>query len=300
MTAGTTGNTDSHSPRWLAAMPAVFVILWSTGFVGAKFGLPYAEPLTFLLWRFVLVTGLLLILVAVTRAPWPKTAGEIFHIAIAGALVHAGYLAGVFGAIHRGVSAGEMALIAGLQPVLTAAAAGPLLGERVRARQWVGLIIGLAGVVLVVQHRLAPGGTALGYALALMALASITAGMLYQKRFCAHMDLRSGAVVQFSVSAVIMAVAAPLFETMAVRWTGEFVFALAWLVVVLSLGAVTLLYLIIRHGEAARITSMFYLVPPVTALMAYGLFEEKLTAVTLAGMALAVAGVALAVARVRR
>lgn len=300
MTTHAHAGASGDRPHWLAAMPAVFVVLWSTGFIGAKFGLPYAEPLTFLLWRFVLVTGLLLILVAVTRAPWPKTAAEIFHIAIAGALVHAGYLAGVFGAIHKGVSAGEMALIAGLQPVLAAAAAGPLLGERVSARQWTGLVIGLAGVVLVVQHRIAPGGTTGGYALALMALASITAGMLYQKRFCAHMDLRSGAVIQFSVSALIMALAAPMLETMDVRWTGEFVLALAWLVVVLSLGAVTLLYLIIRHGEAARITSMFYLVPPVTALMAYWLFGEKLSLVTLTGMVMTVAGVALAVVRVRR
>jgi drug/metabolite transporter (DMT)-like permease len=288
-----------HPPRWLVAMPALFVVLWSSGYIGAKYGLPYAEPLTFLLWRFVLVTALLVAFAALTRAPWPGSAREAAHIAVAGILVHAGYLAGVFSAIHQGVSAGEMALIAGLQPVLTAAGAGPLLGERVNARQWLGLALGLAGVVLVVQHRIAPGAGPGGYALALFALVSITLGTLYQKRFCSHMDLRSGAVIQFAVSTVLMALGASLFETMAVRWTGEFVFALAWLVVVLSLGAVTLLYLIIRHGEAARVTSMFYLVPPVTALMAYALFDERLGWLALAGMGLTVVGVALVVARSR-
>lgn len=288
-----------HENAWVAAMPAVFVVLWGSGFIGAKYGLPYAEPLTFLLWRFVLVTLLMLALTLVVRAPWPKTSAEAVHIAVAGALVHAGYLAGVFGAIHRSVSAGEMALIAGLQPVLTAIAAGPLLGERVTSRQWLGLVLGLIGVVLVVQQRIAPGSGLDGYLLAAMALVSLTAGTLYQKRFCSHMDLRSGAVIQFTVSALIMAACAPLFETMVVRWTGEFVFALGWLVVVLSLGAITLLYLMIRRGAATRVISLFYLVPPVTALMAYALFDERLAGMALAGMGLAVIGVALVVARVR-
>ncbi len=283
--------------RWPAAMPAVFVVLWSSGFIGAKYGLPYAEPLTFLLWRFVLATGLLLALAL--RAPWPRSAAEAGHIAMAGLLVHAGYLGGVFGAIAQGVSAGEMALIAGLQPVLTAAAAGPVLGERVSARQWTGLALGLAGVVLVVQHRLTLAAPPAGYALAVIALLGITAGTLYQKRWCAHMDLRSGGVIQFAASAAAMALLAPALETMNIRWTGEFVFALAWLVLVLSLGAITLLYLLIRRGAAARVTSMFYLVPPVTALMASGMFGEELTAIGLAGMALTVAGVALAVYRTR-
>jgi drug/metabolite transporter (DMT)-like permease len=285
--------------RWPVAMPAVFVVLWSSGFIGAKFGLPYAEPLTFLLWRFALVTLLLLALALALRAPWPRTAGEAAHIAVAGLLVHAAYLGGVFGAIAQGVSAGEMALIAGLQPVLTAAAAGPLFGERVTARQWTGLALGLVGVALVVQHRLALAAPLAGYALAALAVAGITAGTLYQKRWCAHMDLRSGGVIQFSASTAAMALFAPLLETMRIHWTGEFVFALTWLVVVLSLGAITLLYLLIRRGEAARVTSMFYLVPPVTAVMAWLMFDEQLTATGLAGMVLTVAGVALVVHRPR-
>jgi len=281
-------------------MPAIFVVLWSTGFVGAKYGLPYVEPFTFLLWRFVIVALLLLVAAFALRAPWPSTRAEFGHIAVAGVLVHAAYLGGVFSAIHQGVSASEVALIAGLQPVLTAAVAGPVLGERVSARQWAGFVLGFLGVVLVVSNRLAPGGAGtIGYLSAFLALVGITAGTLYQKRFCSHMDLRSGAVIQFSASAVLMAVLAPLTESMVVNWSGEFIFSLAWLVLVLSLGAISLLYLLIRHGEAARVTSMFYLVPPVTALMAYALFGERLGVMALVGMSLVVVGVALVVVRPR-
>jgi drug/metabolite transporter (DMT)-like permease len=291
----------AHSPpAWIAIMPAIFVVLWSTGFVGAKYGLPYAEPFTFLLLRFVIVALLLLAAALVMHAPWPASRSEFGHIAVAGVLVHAGYLGGVFSAIHHGVSAGEVALIAGLQPVLTAAVAGPVLGERVSARQWAGFVLGFLGVMLVVSNRLAPGGAGtIGYLSAFLALAGITAGTLYQKRFCSHMDLRSGAVIQFSASAVLMAVLAPLTESMVVNWSGEFIFSLAWLVLALSLGAISLLYLLIRHGEAARVTSMFYLVPPVTALMAYALFGEWLGVTALVGMGLVVAGVALVVVRAR-
>jgi len=282
-------------------MPALFVLLWSTGFVGAKFGLPYAEPFTFLLWRFVIVTLLLLAAALALRAPWPASRVEFGHIAIAGVLVHAGYLGGVFSAIHHGVSAGEMALIAGLQPVLTAGIAGPVLGERVTARQWAGFVLGFLGVALVVEGHIAPVGSGMvGYLAAFVALVSITAGTLYQKRFCSHMDLRSGAVIQFTASALLMAVLAPLTENMVVIWSGEFIFSLTWLVLVLSLGAISLLYILIRHGEAARVTSMFYLVPPVTALMAYALFGERLSVAALAGMGLVVAGVALVVVRTRQ
>lgn len=282
-------------------MPAVFVVLWSSGFIGAKFGLPYAEPFTFLLLRFVIVALLLLAAALVLHAPWPGSRAEFGHIAVAGVLVHAVYLGGVFSAIHHGVSAGEVALIAGLQPVLTAAVAAPLLGERVSQRQWAGFVLGFVGVVLVVSNRLDPGGAGIfGYLAAFLALGGITAGTLYQKRFCSHMDLRSGAVIQFSASAVLMAVLARLTESLVVNWSGEFIFSLAWLVLVLSLGAITLLYLLIRHGEAARVTSMFYLVPPVTALMTYALFGERLSLLALVGMALTVLGVALVVWRARK
>lgn len=242
------------------------------------------------------MTLLLGVFALAMRAPWPRSRTETGHIAVAGLLVHAGYLAGVFGAIHQGVAAGVMALIAGLQPVLTAIAAGPLLGERVRARQWLGLALGLVGVALVVQHRLRLDGASIaGYLLAAMALASITVGTVYQKRFCSHMDLRSGGVIQFASAALAMAVCAPFFETMVVHWTPQFIAALAWLVLVLSLGAITLLYLLIRRGAASRVSSLFYLVPPTTALMAYFLFGERLTGLALAGMVLTVIGVGLVV-----
>jgi drug/metabolite transporter (DMT)-like permease len=215
--------------------------------------------------------------------------------------VHAGYLAGVFCAIHQGVSAGVIALIAGLQPVLTAAAASPLLGEQVSGRQWFGFALGLIGVALVVSGKLALGaGSLFGYALALVALLCITAGTLYQKRFCSGMDLRTGAVVQFAASAALMLVLAPLLETMQIRWSREFIFALAWLVCVLSLGAITLLFMLIRRGAASRVSSLFYLVPPVTALMAYIAFDERLSPSGAAGMVVTVTGVALVLRRPRR
>lgn len=288
---------SSHpAPRWIGAAPALFVVLWSTGFIGTKYGLPYAEPLTFLLWRFAAVTVLMLLVAWLLRAPWPRTRAEAGHIAVAGLLVHAGYLAGVFVGIHQGVSAGVMALVAGLQPVLTAIAAGPLLGERVRARQWAGFALGLVGVTLVVWQRMKFGGVTLaGYGFALFALVCITAGTLYQKRYCSHMDLRSGAVIQFAAATAAMALCAPLFEDMVVQWTTEFVAAFGWLVLVLSVGAITLLYLLIRHGEASRVTSLFYLVPPVTALMAWFMFDERLSNIALAGMFVTVTGVALVV-----
>jgi len=281
-------------------MPAVFVVLWSSGFIGAKYGLPYAGPFTFLLWRFAIVALLLALAAWIWRARWPETRREVLHIALAGLLVHAGYLGGVFGAIHRQMSAGEIAIIAGLQPVFTALLAGPFLGERINARQWLGVALGFLGVMLVVLERIAPGQTdAGGYLFALFALGSITFGALYQKRFCSHMDLRSGGAIQFAVSTLAMAIAASLFESMFITWSGEFIFALAWLVVVLSLGAITLLYLLIRHGEAARVTSMFYLVPPVTAIMAFTFFGERLSLLALVGIALTVLGVALVVWRGR-
>ncbi|HSD61793.1 MAG TPA: DMT family transporter [Burkholderiales bacterium] len=284
--------------RWLALAPALFVVLWSSGFIGAKLGLPYAEPLTFLLLRFLLVVAIMLPAALLTRAPWPQGTAETAHIAVAGMLVQAGYLSGVFCAIHRGVPAGIVALIAGLQPILTALAAGPLLGERVNARQWTGFLLGIAGVAMVLSDKIAfevhDWG---GVALAVMALASITIGTLYQKRFCPRLDLRTGSVIQFSVSALLLGPLAYSLESMRIEWTGEFAFALAWLTLVLSCGAISLLFIMIRHGEAARVSSLFYLTPPATALIAFVVFNERLSLMALAGMGVAVAGVALVAGR---
>jgi drug/metabolite transporter (DMT)-like permease len=276
-------------------LPALFVFLWSTGFVGAKLGLPHAGPLTFLSLRFALVAALLVLLALATRAPWPRRPAEVAHYAAAGLLVHAVYLGGVYVGIARGVEAGVSALIVCLQPLLVAALAGLLLGERVRPRQWLGLALGLAGAALVLSRKLGHGGGDAWGALACVAgLLGITAGTVYQKRHCAGMDLRTGNVVQFAASALATGVPALLIEDNRIAWTGGFAFALLWLVVVLSLGAISLLYVLIRRGAASQVSSLFFLVPPTTALIAWPLFGETLGPPELAGMALAVGGVALA------
>ncbi|KAA5605079.1 DMT family transporter [Roseospira marina] len=297
------------TPRALliAAMPALFVVLWSTGFIGARFVLPHSEPLTFLALRFALTAVLFLPVVWLTRARWPSRPALFGHAAVTGLLLHGIYLAGVFQGIEWGMPAGLASLIVGLQPLLTAVAAGPLLGERISARQWAGLGLGLAGVVLVLGEKMAPAGATLfqgfgwpAVAVCLFALVGITAGTLYQKRFCNGLDPRTGAVVQFGAGTVLMVALALLTgEDTTIAWTPEFVFGLVWLVVVLSVGAVTLLMVLLRMGEAARVASLFYLVPPVTALIAWLLFDERLGPVALSGMAVAVLGVAMTSGRRR-
>jgi drug/metabolite transporter (DMT)-like permease len=250
--------------------------------------------LSFLLTRYGLVIALMLAIALATRAPWPARQRDWLHIGVSGVLVHAVYLGGVFVAIKHGLSAGITALVVGMQPLLTGVGAGWLLGEKVSARQWGGLGLGFAGVGLVVSGRLGDG--ALGPMLlpAVVALLGITAGTLYQKRFCPQFDLRSGALIQFVPTAIVTAIAVGLFEGYRVEWTGDFVFALGWLVLVLSLGAVSLLNVLIRSGSAVNVASLFYLTPPTTALIAWAMFGETLTGLALGGMALAVAGVWLA------
>jgi len=290
----------SRQDLLIQGMPFLFVLLWSTGFIGAKYGLPYAEPLTFLLWRFAILVALLVPFALLTRAAWPKTWSLAGHIAVSGLLVHAGYLGGVFVAISLGVSAGLASLVVGLQPLLTAAVVGPLLGERVTLRQWTGLALGLGGLVMVVGEKVAAGGAgvdAWGMVAAVVALVCITLGTVYQKRFCGGMELRTGTAIQYAAATVVMLIVAPLFETMVVQWTGDFVFALFWLIGVLSVGAISLLMVMIRRGEVARVASFFYMVPPVTALVAWAMFGERMGVVALGGMAVAVVGVALVVTR---
>lgn len=275
--------------------PLLFVFLWSTGFIGAKYGLPHAQPLSFLLTRYLLVIGLMLAIALLTRAPWPAQKRDWLHIGVSGVLVHAIYLGGVFTAIKHGLPAGVTALLVGMQPLLTALGAGWLLGERVVLRQWLGLGLGLGfvGVLLVVAHKFGDAGLGTMLWPALAALFGITAGTLYQKRFCPRFDLRSGSVIQFVPTALLTAIAVFLFEGYQVEWTGEFVFALTWLVLVLSIGAISLLNLLIRSGSAVNVASLFYLTPLCTALIAWGLFGETLRPLALFGMALAVSGVYL-------
>ena len=273
--------------------PFLFVFLWSTGFVGAKYGMPYAEPLSFLLTRYGLVIALMLVIALATRAPWPERPRDWLHIGVSGVLVHAVYLGGVFVAIKHGLSAGITALVVGMQPLLTAFGSGWLLDEKVSARQWGGLALGFVGVGLVVSGKLGAG--ALGPMLipAVVALLGITAGTLYQKRFCPKFDLRSGSVIQFVPTAIVTAIAVAVFEDYRIEWNGHFLFALGWLVLVLSLGAISLLNLLIRNGSAVNVASLFYLTPPTTALIAFAVFGETLTLTAVIGMVVAVSGVYL-------
>ncbi len=287
-------NDSARNEAWARAMPVLFVLLWSTGFIGAKFGLPYAPPLKFLLWRFAVVIVLMTGIALAMRATWPRGV-QVMHVAVAGILLQAGYLGGVFAAIGIGMTAGLSALIVSLQPILTAFA-GPLVGERVRGRQWLGFVLGLGGVLMVVWNKLALGViTTESLALTVLALLSITAGTLYQKRWCGAQDLRTQSVVQFIAAGLVLLPLSLAFESRPVVWSGEFIFALGWLVVVLSLGAISLLLLLIRRGAATTVSSLMYLVPAVTAVMAWLMFGETLTLLALAGMAVAVVGVALVV-----
>lgn len=273
--------------------PVLFVFLWSTGFIGAKFGLPYAEPLSFLLLRYVLVISLMTLAALVARARWPSTIAAWGHLAVAGILIHGVYLGGVFMSIGQGLPAGMVSLLVGLQPLLTALLAVLMLGEVVQRRQWLGLVMGIVGTVMVLAGRIEGGFSLAGVFPALCALAGITIGALYQKRFCPNFDWRTGSVAQFLAAAFVTLPVAALLEDFHIEFTGEFVFALAWLVLVLSLGAITLLNHLIRNGTAVNVASLFYLVPPVTALIAWALFDETLGLVSLAGLAVAVTGVAL-------
>lgn len=273
--------------------PFFFVFLWSTGFIGAKYGLPYAEPLSFLLARYCLVIALMTAIALATRAPWPKAPIQWLHIGVSGVLVHAVYLGGVFVAIKHGLPAGVTALVVGMQPLLTALGAGWLLGEKVSGRQWGGLALGFVGVGLVVSGKFGDAGLGPMLIPALVALLGITAGTLYQKRFCAQFDLRTGSVIQFVPTAILTAIAVALFEDFRIEWTGDFVFALGWLVLVLSIGAISLLNLLIRGGSAVNVASLFYLTPLSTAVIAWLMFGEQLSLVAGFGMLLAVSGVYL-------
>ncbi|WP_163559891.1 DMT family transporter [Halomonas sp. NO4] len=291
----------SPSRLWLASMPVLFVTLWSTGFIGAKFGLPHAEPFTFLFVRFALTLTLLIPLVVLLKGGWPRGLQLWGHIGVSGLLVHGAYLGGVFYGIQLGMPAGLAALLVGLQPLLTAALARPLLGERLSARQWLGLALGLSGITLVLGSKLDPGealfqGFGLGALISVtVALAGISLGTLYQKRYCTGMPLLGGTVVQYLAAGLLLGLGALLFEARTIEWTPTFVLTLLWLVLVLSISAILLLMALIKRGEASRVASLFYLVPPVTALEAWWLFDERLPLVGLAGMAVTIVGVVLVV-----
>jgi drug/metabolite transporter (DMT)-like permease len=284
--------TDRFDTFAARAAPVLFVLLWSTGFIGTKYALEGAEPFTMQTVRMTLVVILLGAFAMVTRPAWPNRAG-VLHSVVASILVHGFYLGGTAVAISHSVPAGLSALIPGLQPVLTSTLANRFLGERVAPVQWLGLLLGLSGVVLVLHNRNFEGQSLIGWAASGVSLVSITIGTLYQKRFCSHIDWRAGNLIQFIAVLVFFALGALLFESRNVNWTTSFVLGTVWLAVVLSVGSIGLLYWLIRHSAATQVASLFYLVPGVTALMAFMLFDERLDALSIVGMVVCAAGVVL-------
>ena len=287
----------AHDAALLRAMPAVFVLIWSTGFIVARYGMPHAPPFKFLALRYALSIVCFGAWIGLAHAAWPRGRAQWLHLAVTGALMHAGYLGGVWAAVRAGIGAGTVALIVGLQPVLTAlwVSAAGAGAERVGRTQWLGLALGFGGLLVVVGHKLGSGElTALNLACAAAALLAITTGTLYQKRHVAPCDVRTAGAVQMAAA---LAVSLPLawLEPAPVDWHPEMLGALAWSVLALTLGASSLLYLLIQRGAATAVSSLMYLVPPCTALLGWLLFGESLAPNVLLGLALTAVGVALVV-----
>lgn len=282
----------------IRAMPVVFVLIWSTGFIVARYGMPHAPPMKFLAVRYALSFLCFLGWILWSGVRWPQSRDQWAHLAVTGMLMHAVYLGGVWAAVKAGMGAGLSSLIVGLQPVLTAVWLSAT-GSKVTPRQWLGLSLGFAGLLLVVSRKFVHGSagdtaTVFNVALAVLALLAITVGTLYQKRFVQPCDVRSANAVQL-LAALAVTLPLALLEPETMRWNAELAGAMAWSVLGLTLGGSSLLYLLIQRGAAASVTSLMYLVPPTTALVAWVLFSEPVTAVTLAGTALTAFGVALVV-----
>jgi drug/metabolite transporter (DMT)-like permease len=279
----------------IRAMPMVFVVIWSTGFIVARYGMPLAPPMTFLALRYTFSILCFLLWIKLARVSWPSTRSQWLHLSITGMLMHGGYLGGVWIAVKAGMGSGLVALIVGLQPVLTAFWLSAT-GGHVTRRQWAGLMLGFSGLVLVVSRKFGAGSEATWYTLsfAVFALLSITSGTLYQKKHVESCDARSANTVQL-LAALAVTLPFALLESEAVQWTREFIAAMAWSVLALTVGASSLLYILIQRGATTAVTSLLYLVPPTTALMAWLLFSEPITVVTLLGIALTAFGVSLVV-----
>ncbi|PPR78035.1 MAG: hypothetical protein CFH06_00987 [Alphaproteobacteria bacterium MarineAlpha3_Bin5] len=289
-------HSTPNAAIWHYGVPGVFVIFWSTGFLGAKFGLPYAEPLTFLSLRFAIVAVFFLLISLVIPARWPGKKMALVHAAIVGILIHGFHLGGVFCALFLGVSTGVTALIVSVHPILTAIFSGPILGEGINSRHWLGLILGFLGIGLVLFDKLLPLEANInGIVACIVGALGMTFGTLYQKRFSVEDDLCTSSVIQFSAAATLLWLLACVFESRNIEWTNEFLFALGWLVLVLSIGAATLLLFLIRIGRVIRLVSLFYLVPPLVAVEAYVLFNESLGFTAIVGIIITTVGVFLVV-----
>jgi drug/metabolite transporter (DMT)-like permease len=270
----------------------LFVFIWSTGFIIARFGMPYMEPATFLFLRFTGVLIVMGLIILFWKPVWPSKSQTI-HIAIAGALLQFGYVMGVWSAVRLGMTAGLVALIVGLQPIITAWSAS-WVSERVSYCQWLGLLLGIGGVGLVVAEKTTFLDIPLtAYVFAIAALCAITFGTLYQKKYCPNFDLRAGSMIQFSISTVLCLIIALAFETREIVWNASVIGALLWGILPTSIGAISLLFILIRKGAATKVTSLLYLTPPTTALMAWILFDEPLTLLMLAGLMLTMTAVIL-------
>ena len=287
--------SEQRHLAWIAAMPWLFVLIWSTGFIVARYGMPNSPPFTFLLWRYFFSIVCFVLWVKWSKVPWPQSKAQWWHLSVTGVLMHAGYLGGVWAAVKVGMGAGLTALIVGLQPVITAIWLSAR-GGHVSRRQWQGLALGFVGLAMVVSRKLEGGIEVTPWSLTMitMALVSITTGTLYQKRFVQPCDVRSANAVQL-MAAYLVTLPLALMETEAALWNAEMSWAMAWAVLVLTLGGSSLFYILIQRGAAAAVTSLLYLVPPTTAVMAWFLFSEPITLITLAGIAVTAMGVSLVV-----
>lgn len=294
MTAHTTALPRSRLGMAALGLPLLFIVMWSSGYVAGKAALPFVGPYTMIFLRFSSAAVILLAVALVTRAPWPQTWKDAGHIAVVGLLIQAMQFSGLYTGINLGVSAGVSSLIVGTMPIFVALGAGVFLSERIKAYQWLGLIIGLVGVALVVSEKLSFGeATVGGYVAILFALLGITLGTLYQKKFCTGMDLRTGGFIQLSIAATVAFVAAYTLEDLQFTVTPTFLFATSWMSLVNSIGAISVLYVMIRRGEASKVASLFYLIPGVTALMAFVILGETLHSLAIVGFALTAFGVYL-------
>jgi drug/metabolite transporter (DMT)-like permease len=296
-------SAHSQTTAWIKAMPVVFVLIWSTGFIVARYGMPHAPPFSFLLMRYLFSIVCFLIWIGLARVAWPRDRAQWLHLAVTGVLMHAGYLGGVWAAVKAGMGSGLSSLIVGFQPVLTAIWLSWSLRSSgqpgVTPRQWAGLTLGFAGLLMVVWRKLTLGSamdhvTPVNMAFAIGAMFSITIGTLYQKRFVQPCDVRSANAVQL-LAASLVTLPLALAEPESIQWNAESIGAMAWAVLGLTLGGSSLLYILIQRGAAASVTSLMYLVPPTTAMMAWLLFGETITAATIAGTALTALGVSLVV-----
>lgn len=278
-----------------ALVPVLFVLLWSTGFIGSKLGAPFADPMVFLSIRFAAVLPFLMLIALTSKTQWPRERSAIIHCIITGALVHGIYLGGIFWAIDQGMPAGASAIVVGLQPVLSMLTAAVLLKEKINSRHWAGMLLGNLGLVLVLGPKIGAAGSginSLTIGAAMLAVAAISFGTVYQKKFVPKTNLLAATFWQY-IGALFVTLPLSGLESWSVNWSGQFIFALAWLIFVLSIGAILLLMFLIRSGAVSQVSSLFYLVPVATAIESYFLFGEVLTPVQLTGMGLVIFSVIL-------